>query len=73
MNAQLLKHIYRKALVSSSKILVEGEWLLLEDNNPKHTSKAAQRGRERREVKRINWPSQPRPKPHRTCMEDIEV
>ena len=58
LNSQLLTHIYTKALLPSSNLLMENDWILQEDNDPKHTSKVAQKWRETNKVYKLGWPSQ---------------
>lgn len=68
LDANLLCKIYQKALLSSIETLVEGEWVLQEDNDPKHTSKKAQQWKEEHDIKRMTWPAQ---SPDQNCIENL--
>ena len=71
LNAQLLVHIYKKALIPSAIEWFtdpEESWVLQEDNDPKHTSKLAKKWREEKGVDRLPWPAQsPDLNPLKTC------
>jgi transposase len=61
LNADLLCTIYKTTLLPSAGIFFgkhNHSWILQEDNDPKHTSKKAQKWRTDNQVKRISWPSQ---------------
>ncbi|HWY33658.1 MAG TPA: transposase [Nitrosopumilaceae archaeon] len=61
LNADLLYTIYKTTLLPSAGIFFgkhNHSWILQEDNDPKHTSKKAQKWRTDNQVKRISWPSQ---------------
>ena len=52
--------IYKRGLLPTAQKQFGPEstfWKLQEDNDPKHTSKLDTRWREKKEVKKINWPS----------------
>lgn len=60
LNGDLLCKIYEKALLPSASNMFgteNNEWLLQEDNDPKHKSKKAQQFRNENGVKKILWPS----------------
>lgn len=52
-----LTDIYKTTLLPSSKMIKSSNWMLLEDNDPKHTSKVAEAWREKNHIDRIAWPS----------------
>ena len=52
-----LIEIYEKALLPSSRMIKAVHWILVEDNDPKHTSKVAETWREKHNIDRISWPS----------------
>ena len=61
MNAPLLVKIYNKGLLPSAAKWFSGEedeWVLQEDNDPKHTSKWAKQWRQQKNVTRMDWPAQ---------------
>ena len=61
MNAPLLVKIYNKGLLPSAAKWFSGEedeWVLQEDNDPKHTSKLAKQWRQQKNVTRMDWPAQ---------------
>lgn len=49
--------IYKTTLLPSSKMIKNSNWMLLEDNDPKHTSKVAEAWRKKNNIDRIAWPS----------------
>ena len=60
LNADLLCKIYKDTLLPSAQKMFGEEkqhWLLQEDNDPKHKSKAAQKWRDEFKVEKVNWPS----------------
>lgn len=68
LNAELLTTIYKKALLPSADRLFDGDWVLQEDNDPKHKSKKAVKWREENEVDRMEWPAQ---SPDQNCIENV--
>lgn len=61
LNADVLCTIYEQALRPSIKKLfgaADRNWVLLEDNDPKHTSQKAQKWRKDNSVERIHFPTQ---------------
>jgi hypothetical protein len=61
MNADLLCEIYEHALLPSAQYWFgkdTASWVLQEDNDPKHTSKAARAWREEHGITRLPWPAQ---------------
>jgi transposase len=61
LNSELLCTIYKKTLLPSArKFFGEGDnsWKLQEDNDPKHTSRKAQKWKDNNHINRISWPSQ---------------
>ena len=59
--------VYQRGPLPSSK-LFDGDWVLQEDNDPKHTSKLAKKWREEHGVTRIIWPAQ---SPDQNCIENV--
>jgi transposase len=61
LNADLLCTIYKSTLLPSAGIFFGKDnhnWILQEDNDPKHTSGKAKKWRDDNDIKRIFWPSQ---------------
>jgi transposase len=61
LDASKLCRIYEKTMLPSAKKLFgssNSDWILQEDNDPKHKSKLADQWRKQHSVKRMNWPSQ---------------
>ena len=61
LTGDLLCTIYETTLLPSAENFFGEDnhnWKLQEDNDPKHTSRKAQKWRSRNHVKRISWPSQ---------------
>lgn len=61
MNAEFLIEIYKKGLIpSSKKFFSDGndDWILQEDNDPKHMSKKAKEFKVQNGITRLEWPSQ---------------
>jgi len=57
LTARKLIDIYQEGLLPSSKVIDDPDWILLEDNDPKHTAKLAETWREKHNIDRITWPS----------------
>ena len=57
LTGKKLVEIYKKALLPSGKMIKLPHWILLEDNDPKHTSNIAKTWRENHQIDRISWPS----------------
>ena len=68
LNAKLMVKIYNKALLPSARKLFDGDWVLQEDNDPKHKSKLATKWREDNEVERMDWPAN---SPDQNCIENV--
>jgi transposase len=71
LNANLLCKIYKNGLLPSAKLWFGSnskDWLLQEDNDPKHRSKSAEQWREEHGVHRLPWPSQ---SPDQNCIENV--
>jgi transposase len=71
LDAKFLCKIYKTGLLPSAKLWFGSknkEWLLQEDNDPKHRSKLASKWREVHEVQRLPWPSQ---SPDQNCIENV--
>jgi hypothetical protein len=49
--------LYENGLLPSSDILFDHEWLLQEDNDPKHTSTLCKKWKEDKSIERMDWPS----------------
>ena len=49
-----LIEIYEKALLPSSRMIKAVHWILVEDTDPKHTSKVAETWREKDNIDRIS-------------------
>ena len=61
LNAKLLVQIYNKGLLPSAAEWFgdeEEDWVLQEDNDPKHTSKIAKAWRADKNIVRLHWPPQ---------------
>ena len=61
LNAELLCTIYKSTLLPSAITFFgkdNNNWILQEDNDPKHRSKKAQDWRFKNKVKCLSWPSQ---------------
>jgi hypothetical protein len=57
LKSKKLIDIYDKGLLPSAKEFKINSWVLLEDNDSKHTSKLANSWREENQIDRISWPS----------------
>ena len=57
MNTQVYKDIVDQALLPSAKKLKLKNWILQEDNDPKHKSKASQAWKLDRNIRTLDWPS----------------
>ena len=57
LTANKLIDIYKTTLFPSSKMIKIPNWMLLENNDPKHTSNVAESWREKKHIDRIAWPS----------------
>ena len=60
LNANFMCTIYEQGLLAStSKLFGEGniDWILQEDNDPKHLSKIAKKWKEENGIKELPWPS----------------
>ena len=60
LNSQLLIQIYKKHLLKSAQEWFgsnSNTWWLLEDNDPKHTSKIATKFREENNIQKLDFPS----------------
>lgn len=68
LNAPFMCRIYKENLIPSSKKLFKEDWILQEDNDPKHKSKLATKWREDHQVKRMAWPAQ---SPDQNCIENV--
>src|SRR5215470_9213268 len=61
LTGDLLYTIYKNTLLPSAEIFFGKDnhnWILQEDNDPKHTCGKAQKWRSKNDIKRISWPSQ---------------
>jgi len=61
LNAEKMKKIYQKALIPSAKCMYganNDDWILQEDNDPKHRSRACKLWKEENGVVTLDWPSQ---------------
>jgi transposase len=61
LNGNLLYTIYKTTLLSSARYFFGKDshnWILQEDNDPKHMSIKAQNWKEEHKINRISWPSQ---------------
>lgn len=68
LNADRLCKIYEQALLPSSDKLFRSDWILQEDNDPKHKSRKAQKWRDDNNVIRMEWPAQ---SPDQNCIENV--
>ena len=50
-----LVEIYKRMLLPFSKMIKSPHWILLEDNDPKHTSNIEKTWRENHQIDRIYW------------------
>ena len=57
LNAKLLLEIYKKGLLQSYPDIPNNNMILLEDNDPKHTSKIAKMYRKKHQIQRLDWPA----------------
>ena len=57
LTANKLIDIYKRGLLPSIAIFKNHNWTLVEDNDPKHTSKVANLWREKLSIHRLDWPS----------------
>lgn len=60
LDAEFMCHIYEKGLLSSARRLFGDEnldWILQEDNDPKHRSKLAKAWKARNDITELPWPS----------------
>ena len=57
LNSELLCKIYEKALLPSAANWMD-DWILQEDNDPKHMSKFSKKWKEKHNVQRLPWPPQ---------------
>ena len=60
LNAEFMCTIYEQGLLAStSKLFGEGniDWILQEDNDPKHRSKIAKKWKEENGIEVLSWPS----------------
>ena len=57
LNSTLLCEIYKKALLPSAANWMD-DWILQEDNDPKHMSKISRKWKEEHHVQRLPWPPQ---------------
>lgn len=69
LNAELLVKIYSTAYLASIKKFggSKSDWIMQEDNDPKHKSKLAAKWREDNNVDRLPWPAQ---SPDQNCIEN---
>ncbi|KAF2891845.1 hypothetical protein ILUMI_14328 [Ignelater luminosus] len=61
LDVKFMKEIYQRALIpSADKWFGKGnrDWLLQEDNDPKHTSRLCSMWKEENDVQTLGWPSQ---------------
>lgn len=58
LNSVKMCSIYKKGLLPSAKEWFGSDWILQEDNDPKHTSKLCQHWRKKHNVVRMDWPAQ---------------
>lgn len=57
LTGRKLTKIYKDGLLRSFPSISNGNLMLAEDNDPKHTSKIAKRYRKLKKIKRIDWPA----------------
>ena len=57
MTAKKLLDIYEEGLLPSVKIIDSHDWILQEDNDPKHTTKLVEVWREKHNIDCLAWPS----------------
>ena len=57
LTAKKLLDIYEEGLLPSVKVIDSHDWILQEDNDPKHTAKLAEVWREKHNIDRLAWPS----------------
>ena len=57
LNSDLLCTIYERALLPSAEIWFD-DWILQEDNDPKHMAKKSQKWKVEHNVHRMPWPAQ---------------
>lgn len=57
LNSDLLCTIYEKALLPSAESWFD-EWILQEDNDPKHMAKKSKKWKDEHDVHRMPWPAQ---------------
>ena len=66
-DARILCDICQRALLPSSRPF-NGNWILQEDNDPKHKSKLAKKWRDDNNVTGMDWPAQ---SPDQNCIENV--
>ena len=57
LRAKKLIDIYEEGLLLSMKLIDSDNWILQEDNDPKHTAKLVEAWREKQNIDCLGWPS----------------
>jgi transposase len=57
LTSKRMIELYEDGLLPSSTILFDHDWILQEDNDPKHTSKVSKKWKDDNSIERMDWPS----------------